>query len=90
MRMSEHVSDPISAAIEHHRMADAAFDASIARDADEAIKASHEKREGAALRILLRTEPQTIAGCLAVLRYVVDWADNKDAGFSRIGVRQRR
>jgi hypothetical protein len=68
--MTEHISDPILIAIERHRLADAALDESIGRGADEAIKKDRVDREGVALVALLRTKPETLTGCLAVLRYV--------------------
>ena len=72
-------TDPIFAAIERHRLADAAYDDSIERQADESEKDALGEKEKAALIALLRTQPQTVAGCLASLRYVTDWARNNDA-----------
>jgi hypothetical protein len=77
--MAEQNSDPIFIAIEQHRLADAAFDDSLDRGADESVKNARQKQEGAALLVLLRTKPATLAGCLAALRYVADWAENNDA-----------
>jgi hypothetical protein len=78
--MTEHISDPIFIAIERHRLADAALDDSIGRGADESIKKDRVDKEGVALVALLRTKPETLTGCLAALRYVADWAEDKDAG----------
>lgn len=78
--MGKQISDPIFAAIERHRLVDAAYDDSIERGADEAVKSERGEQEHAALISLLRTKPETHEGCLAVLRYVVDWAENNDAG----------
>ena len=38
------------------------------------------EREALALVAMLRTKPETLAGALAVLRYVADWAENNDVG----------
>ena len=78
--MTERISDPIFLAIEKHRLADAAFDDSLDRGADESVKEARQNQEGAALITLLQTKPESLAGCLAVLRYVADWAGNNDAG----------
>jgi hypothetical protein len=78
--MTGHISDPIFIAIEQHRLADAAFDDSLDRDADEPVKNARQEQEGTALVALLRTKPETLAGCLSALRYVADWAENNDAG----------
>jgi hypothetical protein len=48
-------TDPIFAAIERHRIADAAFDDAIERDADESLKAAREGEEKEELIALLRT-----------------------------------
>ena len=53
--------------------ADAAFDDSLDRGAHEFVKEDRIDSEGAALLALLQTKPETLAGCLAVLRYVADW-----------------
>jgi hypothetical protein len=50
------------------------------RKAKESVKQERQDREWAALIALLRTKPQTLAGALAALRYVADWAENNDAG----------
>jgi hypothetical protein len=76
---------PIFVAIEKHRLADAAFDDSLDRGAHESVKEDRIDSEGAALLALLQTKPETLAGCLAVLRYVADWADNNDAGLFQHG-----
>ena len=76
----DRISDPIFKAIEQHRLADAAFDDSLTRDADVSVKDTREDQERAALITLLRTKPESLAGCLAALRYVADWADHNDAG----------
>jgi hypothetical protein len=73
-------ADPVFAAIERHRLADAAYDDSIERQSEENIKSERAGREGAALLALLQTKPETVAGCLAVMRYVADWAENNQAG----------
>jgi hypothetical protein len=78
--MTEGISDPIFIAIEKHRLADAAFDDSLDRGADESVKEARQDQEGAALIDLLRTRPASLAGCLAALRYVADWAESNDAG----------
>lgn len=78
--MTERISDPIFIAIEKHRLADAAFDDSLDRGADESVKEARQNHEGAALIALLRTKPESLAGCLAALRYVADWAESNDAG----------
>ena len=52
--------------------ADAAFDDSLDRGAHEFVKEDRMDSEGAALLALLQTKPETLAGCLAVLRYVAD------------------
>ncbi len=78
--MAEQISDPIFAAIEHHRLIDAAYDNFLERGAHEAVKEDRRKQEGSALIALLHTKPETLVGCLAVLRYVVDWAETNDAG----------
>jgi hypothetical protein len=56
-------ADPVFAAIDRHRAADAAWAADV--DSDRLHKA-----EGVALVSLLKTPPTTLAGCAAVLRYV--------------------
>jgi hypothetical protein len=76
----EQFPDPVFAAIEHHRLIDAAYDASIERDAVDTLKSVQQRQELAALRALLRTEPRSLAGCLAMLRYVADYAANNRAG----------
>jgi hypothetical protein len=68
-----------SSAIEQHRAADAAYDDALERGADEAIKDARQQREGKTLIALLQTQPTTLAGCLAVLRYVANWTENNDA-----------
>jgi hypothetical protein len=73
-------TDPIYAAIEQHRLADAAFDDSLDRHADESVKDARHEQESVALLALLRTKPETLAGALSALRYVADWADHNDAG----------
>jgi hypothetical protein len=78
--MTEPMSDPIFLAIEKHRLADAAFDDSLDRGADESVKGARQNQEGAVLIALLRTKPESLVGCLAALRYVADWAENNDAG----------
>jgi hypothetical protein len=78
--MREHISDPIFIAIEKHQLADAAFDDSLDRGADESVKDTRQNQEGAALIALLRTKPASLAGCLAALRYIADWAESNDAG----------
>jgi hypothetical protein len=77
--MAEQILDPIFAAIEQHRLADAAYDDSLDRDADDSVKNARHDQEIDALIALLRTKPETLAGCLASLRYVADWAENNDA-----------
>ena len=77
--MNEQHADPIFIAIERHRLADAAYDDSLERGTDESVKETRKNQEAAALIALLRTRPKTLAGCLAALRYVVDWAENNDA-----------
>lgn len=79
--MTERVSDPIFVAIEQHRLADAAFDDSLERGADEFVKSLRQDQEGVALIALLGTKPETLAGCLAALRYIADWAESNNAGF---------
>lgn len=78
--MTESIYDPVFAAIEKHRLADAAYDASIDRGADETVKNDHQNQETAALIAMMRTKPSTFAGCLAALRYLADWAETNDAG----------
>jgi hypothetical protein len=70
------LTDPVYAAIERHRLADAAYDDSLERGTDESVKETRNNQEAAALIALLRTRPETLPGCLAALRYVVDWAEN--------------
>jgi hypothetical protein len=74
------MDDPIYAAIERHRLADAAYVAALDRGDTEAVKAACSEREALALVAMLRTKPETLAGALAVLRYVADWAENNDVG----------
>jgi hypothetical protein len=88
--MIEHISDPIFAAIEQHRVADAALDDSFDRRADESVKDERLTSEGLAMVALLRTKPETVAGCLAVVRYLADWAENNDAGLFHGWVGPRR
>jgi hypothetical protein len=76
--MTKH--DSIYDAIEQHRLADAAFDDSLDRHADESVKDARHEQESVALLALLRTKPETLAGALSALRYVADWADHNDAG----------
>jgi hypothetical protein len=78
--MTGHISGPIFIAIEQHRRAAAAFDDSLDRGADESVKDARQKQEAAALITLLRTKPETLAGCLAALRYVPGWAEDNEAG----------
>ena len=52
--------------------ADAAFDDALDRGAHESVKGDRMDSEGAALLAPLQTKPETLAGCLAVLRYVAD------------------
>jgi hypothetical protein len=73
-------SDPVFVAIERHRLADAAFDDSIDRSADEYLKSMCQEQEATALVALLRTKPVTKAGCIAALRYVADWTENNETG----------
>jgi hypothetical protein len=73
------MDDPVIAAMEAHRLADAAYDDALERGADESIKAGRQNEERDALVALLRTKPETLAGCLAVLRYVANWAESNDA-----------
>jgi hypothetical protein len=49
-------TDPIYLAIEKHPMADAAYGDELDRSADESVKESRQKREGAALITSLRTK----------------------------------
>ena len=56
-------ADPVFAAIERHRAADAAW----AADVDNRRK---HKAEGVAMVALLKTQPTTLEGCAAVLRYM--------------------
>jgi hypothetical protein len=63
-----------------HRLADAAWDDSLDRKARESVKQARQDRGSAALIALLRTKPEKLAGALAALRYIADWADNNDAG----------
>jgi hypothetical protein len=72
--MTEHISDPVFIVIEKHRSADAAWDDSLDRCADEPVKDERHEQERAALVALLRTRPETLAGALAVLRYMADYA----------------
>jgi hypothetical protein len=74
-------ADPIFAAIEQHRLADAAYeDALAAREESERAG----KQADAVLLALLRTKPETLAGCLAALRYIASWThDNEGALFER-------
>jgi hypothetical protein len=58
--MTERISDPIFIAIEKHRLADAAFDDSLDRGADESVKEARPNQEGAALIALLRTKPASL------------------------------
>lgn len=76
----DRILDPIFEAIEKHRLADAAFDDSLTRNANVSVKDTREDQERTALIALLRTKPETLAGCLAALRCVADWADHNDAG----------
>ena len=60
-------SDPLFAAIEHHRIARAAFwDESVS----EEIMAERGKEADQELADLLATRPTTVAGMVAVLRYL--------------------
>jgi hypothetical protein len=79
--MAKLITDPIFTAIEKHRLLDAAYDDSLQRRAHESAKTGCEVQESAALIALLRTKPKTLAGSLAVLRYVVDWAEHNGTGF---------
>ncbi len=74
------MTDPIFGAIELHRLADAAWDNSLDRHADKSAKGARQQQESVARLALLRTKPETLAGALAVLRYVADWAGSNDAG----------
>jgi hypothetical protein len=78
--MTEHIPDPIFDAIEQHQWADAAFDEALDADADESAKQACGKHEAAALIALLKTKPETLAGCLTALRYVAVWVENNNAG----------
>jgi hypothetical protein len=55
--------DPVFAAIERHRAADAAWAADVDND-------RRHKAEGRAIVALLKTQPTTLAGCAALLRYI--------------------
>ena len=59
---------------------DAAFDAALERSATETLKKARHEQEAFALVALLRTHPETLAGALAALCYVADWAENNDVG----------
>lgn len=74
------ISDPVFAAIEHHRLADAAYDDALERHAAESIKGTRLNQERAALIAFLRTKPETLAGSLAALRYLADYAENNHDG----------
>jgi hypothetical protein len=78
--MTDDISDPIFIAIEQHRLADAAFDDSLERGADESIKGARLVRQTTTLINLLQIQPATLVGCLAVLRYVADWTEYNVAG----------
>ena len=73
-------ADPIFIAIERHRVADAAWDDALDRDAEESVKSERQELERIALIALLHAKPQTLAGALAALRYLADYAGNNDAG----------
>jgi hypothetical protein len=69
--MSE--TDPVDLAIQRHRAADAAWAANVDDDL-------LHKAEGEAMVALLRTQPITLAGCAALLRYVGEIAQgDRDA-----------
>jgi hypothetical protein len=77
-------TDPVFAAIERHRLADTAVDDALERRGDEMAARYGEERT--ALIDLLRTKPETLAGCLAAMRYVADLTEINDAGlFSQWG-----
>ena len=72
-------ADPIFIAIERHRVADAAWDDALDRDA-EIGQIQTTRAQRIALIALLQTKPETLAGALAALRYLADYAGNNDAG----------
>jgi len=57
------MTDPVFAAIERHRAADAAWAAKVDDD-------MLQTAEGVAMVDLLKTQPTTLAGCAEVLRYM--------------------
>ena len=61
-------------------MADPGWDDTLDRCADEPVKEARHEQERAALVALLRTKPETLAGALAVLRYMADYASNNNTG----------
>ena len=73
-------TDLVFTAIEHHRLSDAAYDDALERQAAESVKEARSNQERVALIALLRTKPETLAGCLAGLRYLADYAENNGDG----------
>jgi hypothetical protein len=71
--------DPIFLAIERHRAADKAYDDALEQRADDEEKSARQKIESETLVVLLQTKPTTLAGCLAVLRYVAKYTEGNDA-----------
>jgi hypothetical protein len=61
-------------------MANAAWVDALDRGVDELVKSERQDRERTALVALLQTKPETLAGCLATLRYLADYAENNEAG----------
>jgi len=61
-------------------LADPGWDDTLDRCADEPVKEARHEQERAALVALLRTKPETLAGALAVLRYMADYASNNNTG----------
>ena len=84
------LTDRVFAAIERHRLADAAYDDSLERQVDESIQQERHDQELSALINLLQTKPETLAGCLAAIRYIADWAENNEAGLFQAWIGPRR
>ncbi len=68
--------DPVFAAIERHRRLATAWDAWAGResDPDPELDADWSEADAARLEGVMRTSPTTAAGCIAMLRYVEDYA----------------
>jgi hypothetical protein len=72
--------DPIFAAIERHRQAEAALLAFEYAEEDDAALAEMDRLcdvTDAAAWALVETQPTTLAGCIAILKYVADEGDGE-------------